>query len=103
MTPSDVDAIDIRANRDRANAEVALRDQIVAGLSKPAGEKALPSILVYDERGLRLFDDISQKAPEYYLFPAEEGILKRYGVDIAKAMHGDAAVGKKMIVELGAG
>lgn len=106
--PSDVHIIDIRAKRNRANDGPNLRDQIAAGLSKPTGQKTLPSILVYDERGLRLFDDISQKAPEYYLFPAEESILRRHGEDIAQAMLMHAVEegnipGGGTLVELGAG
>ena len=99
-----VDIIDIRAKHDRTNDGPALRDQIVAGLSKPSGEKTLPTILVYDERGLRLFDDISQKAPEYYLFPAEESILKQYGAEIALTIcGGESKCNRGTLVELGAG
>ena len=101
--PGDVHIIDIRAKRGRANDSPTLRDQIVAGLSKPTGEKTLPTILVYDERGLRLFDDISQKAPEYYLFPAEESILKQHGAEIAQAMRGSGSIGEETLIELGAG
>lgn len=47
-----------------------LASQIVEGLSKPEGEKELPTILLYDERGLRLYDTITTDAKEYYLFPS---------------------------------
>jgi uncharacterized SAM-dependent methyltransferase len=59
----------------------SLRDDILAGLSKPPGQRTLPTMLLYDETGLRLYDDITVKAPEYYLFGAEENILKTYARD----------------------
>ena len=47
-------------------------------------------MLLYDERGLRLYDDITTEVPEYYyLFRAEEEILKTNADDIVQTMlHG---------------
>lgn len=75
------------------------------GLSRPLGEKELPTILLYDERGLRLYDDITTGAPEYYLFGAEEQILKDSANDIVKIMHGSTneVVSDEVVLELGAG
>ncbi|KAF9452919.1 DUF323 domain-containing protein [Macrolepiota fuliginosa MF-IS2] len=75
------------------------------GLSRDVGQKTLPTILLYDERGLRLYDDITTGAAEYYLFNAEEQILKDHADDIVKVMHGatnNAAAGE-IVLELGAG
>ncbi|KAG6859633.1 hypothetical protein C0995_006377 [Termitomyces sp. Mi166 len=44
--------------------------------STPAGQKELPMMLLYDERGLRLCDDIITKTPEYHFYGVEEEILK---------------------------
>lgn len=74
-------------------------------LSHPVGQKTLPTILLYDERGLRLYDNITTGAPEYYLFGAEEQILKDHADDIVKVMHGStsAPLMDEVILELGAG
>ncbi|KAG5644779.1 hypothetical protein DXG03_007687 [Asterophora parasitica] len=79
--------------------------QVVGGLMRPAGQKQLPTMLLYDERGLRLYDDITTKAPEYYLFGAEEEILKNNADEIVRAMHhGEEYVSvDEVVLELGAG
>ena len=81
-----VQILDIRARRAPASGD-SIRDQIISGLSQSVGCKSLPTLLLYDERGLRLYDAITTDAPEYYLFPAEEQILKTHGADIARTMH----------------
>jgi uncharacterized SAM-dependent methyltransferase len=84
-----------------------LREEILAGLSKPVGQRSLPTILLYDERGLRLYDDVTTHSPEYYLFGAEENILKAYADEIVSAMRGGAAQRAppqdEIVLELGAG
>ena len=62
-------------------------------------------MLLYDERGLRLYDAITTEAPEYYPFPAEEEILKIHGDDIARYMHASnrSKIVNETVVELGAG
>lgn len=105
-----VDIIDIRAHAhsatDRGNTDVFnLHDQILSGLSAPPGQKTLTTLLLYNEQGLRLYDKITTQAPEYYLFAAEEEILKNHGDKIAEYIH--AGVGPEIrgesLVELGAG
>ena len=59
------DAVDVPKD---GNGSADLRDQIIEGLSKPLGQKTLPTMLLYDERGLRLYDAITTDCPEYYLF-----------------------------------
>ncbi|KAF9464118.1 DUF323 domain-containing protein [Collybia nuda] len=85
--------------------EEDISSQIVQGLMHPAGEKHMPTMLLYDERGLRLYDDITREAPEYYLFGAEEEILKNKADEIVRAMHhGDGEVfTDEVVLELGAG
>jgi uncharacterized SAM-dependent methyltransferase len=78
--------------------------EICEGLTQPSGERTLPTILLYDERGLRLYDDITTKAPEYYLFASEEQILRDNGPDIIRLMHGGLPVRSgEVVLELGAG
>ncbi|KAL1690556.1 hypothetical protein GGG16DRAFT_35917, partial [Schizophyllum commune] len=77
--------IDVRAQD--GSAEDNLRARIVDGLSKPLDEKELPTILLYDERGLRLFDAYTTEAKEYYIYGAELEILQNHSDDIVSAMH----------------
>ncbi|KDQ62677.1 hypothetical protein JAAARDRAFT_121841 [Jaapia argillacea MUCL 33604] len=100
--------VDIRARGDsrRVKAENDIINHILAGLSKPSGQRTLPTLLLYDERGLRLYDDITTEAPEYYLFSAEEEILKNNANEIVGAMHCGAtpvAGTEEVVLELGAG
>lgn len=61
-------------------------------------------MLLYDERGLRLYDDITTAAPEYYLFGAEEQILKKHSDDIVQCMHSRGLKqSDEVVLELGAG
>ncbi|CCM05601.1 uncharacterized protein FIBRA_07829 [Fibroporia radiculosa] len=101
-----VNIVNVRARRLALDGEDGIRQQIVAGLSRPVGEKTLPTMLLYDERGLRLYDDITTQAPEYYLFPAEEEIFTNYADEIVRVMHasdGGQLKNDEAVVELGAG
>ncbi|OBZ71213.1 hypothetical protein A0H81_08706 [Grifola frondosa] len=100
-----VHIVDLRANQPTLASSV-IHEQVVSGLSQPTGQKWLPTMLLYDERGLRLYDAITTEAPEYYLFPAEEEILKNRSSDIVRVMHarnGNAEAIEEVVVELGAG
>ena len=105
MAISAVDIVDVRGKHAAANGGTkSMRDQITAGLSRPVGQKNLPTMLLYDERGLRLYDAITTDAEEYYLFPAEEQILKDHAEDIVRSMHSGVGVDRnETVVELGAG
>ncbi len=59
--------------------------------------KTLPPILFYDERGSKLFEDISE-LPEYYLTRTEQAILDRYAPEMATY-----CAGELLLVELGSG
>nr|QBB19872.1 methyltransferase and sulfoxide synthase [Flammulina velutipes] len=61
-------------------------------------------MLLYDEQGLRLYDAITTEAPEYYLFGAEEEILKTRADDIVRVMHAGAGLSAgEVVLELGSG
>jgi dimethylhistidine N-methyltransferase len=70
-------------------------DDVMAGLM--AEPKRLPPKYFYDQRGSRLFEQITQ-LPEYYPTRAEIAILQANGPEIAKLVPADAAM-----VEFGAG
>ena len=105
---SSVDILDMRAPAG-PQAGGSIRDDIVAGLSKPSGEKTIPTLLLYDELGLKIYDEITTDAIEYYLFPAEELILKNKADQIVEVMHsakpqeGSVTSVEEVVVELGAG
>jgi L-histidine N-alpha-methyltransferase len=58
--------------------------------------KSIPAVWFYDERGSRLFEDITQ-LPEYYPTRAERGLLQAHAPAIAGLAKADT------LVELGAG
>jgi uncharacterized SAM-dependent methyltransferase len=99
--------LDLRAHsqHDVADSQIDIRKQILEGLARPGGERELPTLLLYDERGLRLYDDITTEVPEYYLFGAEEEILKTRADDIVGVMHSHegGVVSDEVVLELGAG
>ncbi|KAI0304248.1 histidine-specific methyltransferase, partial [Multifurca ochricompacta] len=91
--------IDVRLNNKSANGEANIRDEVVRGLSQSVNRKTLPTLLLYDEEG-----------PEYYLFAAEENILKNHASDIVNVMRGShnteghrSESVESIILELGAG
>jgi uncharacterized SAM-dependent methyltransferase len=96
--------IDVRLNSNASNGEVNIRDEVIKGLCRPAGQKILPQLLLYDDEGLRIFDEITTGVDDYYIFPAEENLLKRHADDIVRVMHGeeDQPV-EGVVLELGAG
>lgn len=57
----------------------------------------LPTLLLYDEKGLKLFEEITY-TEEYYPTAAEIEVLQVYANDIVKAVEAEA-----FLVELGAG
>jgi len=72
----------------------ALEADVHEGLTAPA--KHLPPIYFYDDRGSRLFDEIT-RLPEYYPTRAERSILENHAKDIA------ARAQATTLIELGAG
>lgn len=86
--------VDIR----RDKKEHSLVTDIYNGL-QPAdgGEKRLPTLLLYDEKGLKLFEKITY-LEEYYLTNAEIEVLERNADAIAKRLQPGS-----IILELGSG
>ncbi|KAK7690156.1 hypothetical protein QCA50_006805 [Cerrena zonata] len=99
-----IEVVDIRNHPHSQNNLIDLRTDIVKGLSRPAGQKTLSTLLLYDERGLQLYDELTTNVPEYYPFLAEEEILKNNAGQIVRAMHGSTDhFNEEVVVELGAG
>lgn len=104
MANSQILDIRVHDGHDPTHHACLLRDDVLEGFAQQAGSKRLPTLLLYDERGLRLYDDITTEAPEYYLFGAEEEILKQHGDEIAQVMHSGRRVeAPEVVLELGAG
>ena len=78
-------------NEDR---RAALERDVLVGLS--LAPKELPPKWFYDERGSRLFDEIT-RLPEYYLTDREREILEVRAAEIARVVELDT------LVELGSG
>ena len=77
---------------------ISLVDDIREKLRPAKGrEKRLPTLLLYDERGLKIFEDITY-LEEYYLTNAEIEVLTTHATKIAESIHEGS-----MIVELGSG
>lgn len=107
---SHIDIIDIRHDA----IEVNLKDEILKSLRPESGIKTLPTLLLYNERGLQLFEevgfDVRRKRSgytnatqitylhEYFLTNAEIEVLESSADSIANAIPSGA-----MIMELGSG
>ncbi|TWU75844.1 hypothetical protein ED733_005205 [Metarhizium rileyi] len=89
-----IDIIDIRSNKVDFN----LKDEVVRMINPTdAGVRKLPTLLLYDERGLQLFEDITY-LDEYYLTNYEIELLEKHSVEIAAQIPEGA-----MVIELGSG
>ncbi len=84
--------IDVHLSPDDVRRQ--MRADAVRGLQ--AAEKTIPPVWFYDERGSRLFEEITQ-LPEYYPTRAERALLERHAPSIAEQAKADT------LVELGAG
>ncbi|KAI1178984.1 histidine-specific methyltransferase [Nemania sp. FL0916] len=88
------DIIDVRSSTNGAD----LRNDLLQKLQPGDGnEKKIPTILLYDEIGLKLFEEITY-LDEYYLTNAEIELLNVGAAEIAERL----APGS-MVVELGSG
>jgi len=72
----------------------AMERDVRSGLT--ARPRQLPPVYFYDDRGSRLFDEIT-RLPEYYPTRAERSILDAHAKDIAQSSEADT------LIELGAG
>lgn len=88
------DIIDIR----RETGEMNILDELRRGLRPDHGaEKTLPTLLLYDEQGLKLFERLTY-LDEYYLTNAEIEVLEKYADRIAERVQPNS-----LVVELGSG
>lgn len=86
--------LDIRRKQTSSSLRKELGEQL---RGERSSEKQLPTILLYDERGLKLFEEITY-LEEYYLTNAEIEALNIHADSIAKEIpHG------AQIIELGSG
>jgi len=86
--------LDIRQEK----LSVSLEDDIFKGLvGKAAGEKTMPTLLLYSAKGLKLFEDITY-LDEYYLTNTEIAVLVKYANAMAERVQ-DGSI----VVELGSG
>ena len=86
--------IDIR----REGSEISILDEMRKMLNPGTGhERRMPTMLLYDEQGLKLFEDITY-LDEYYLTNAEIEVLEKHAADIAQFVQAGS-----QIVELGSG
>ncbi|RKF58593.1 Ergothioneine biosynthesis protein 1 [Golovinomyces cichoracearum] len=90
---SPISITDIRQNIPNFD----LKKELLKYLKITDGPRSLPTILLYNERGLQLFEEITY-LDEYYLTNAEVDILKRSISDITSTMRSGS-----LILELGSG
>src|ERR1700676_4881339 len=84
--------IDVHLSGD--DLRESMERDVRSGLT--ADPKSLPPVYFYDDRGSRLFDEIT-RLPEYYPTRSELSILEAHAKDIARWSDADT------LVELGAG
>lgn len=73
----------------------SLRERIVRGLRQSV--KELPSCLMYDARGARLFEELC-RSPNYSFDRTERAFLRRYGAEIGRCVPA-----RSLLVEYGSG
>jgi hypothetical protein len=81
-----------------AFSNTELKKTILDGLDQPLNCKSVPTYILYDSRGLRLFDEITYLEGEYYLTNAERDILLQRADELV-----DRFTDGSCIFELGAG
>ncbi|KAJ9235084.1 hypothetical protein DTO207G8_8919 [Paecilomyces variotii] len=92
--PNDIDIIDIR----QEELELSLGKEIVRGLNPQDGRpRSLPTILLYDTEGLKLFEQITY-LEDYYLTNAEIEVLLTHARSIVDRIPDNA-----QLIELGSG
>jgi uncharacterized SAM-dependent methyltransferase len=89
-----VDIVNIHQN----DVEFSLVNEIHKGINPPAGtKKSMPTMLLYDANGLKLFEEITY-LEEYYLTNAEIEVLNRNAKRIIERIPDNA-----QLLELGSG
>jgi uncharacterized SAM-dependent methyltransferase len=93
-----MDVIASALGRKRQFAPPSVVSAVVQGLA--AGSRALPTWLLYDDRGSELYHQIATAVPEYYFPRIERSILERHAARIIERASDNRPVS---LVELGAG
>ncbi|KAB8203611.1 Aldehyde/histidinol dehydrogenase [Aspergillus parasiticus] len=94
LSPKTVDIVNIFQN----DVEFSLVNEIHKGISPPAGvRKSMPTMLLYDANGLKLFENITY-VKEYYLTNAEIEVLETNSRRIVERIPDNA-----QLLELGSG
>ncbi|KAK3353194.1 C-type lectin protein [Lasiosphaeria hispida] len=88
-----VDIIDIR----QAVVEINLKAEVLSMFHSKDAPRRLPTLLLYDERGLQLFEGITY-LEEYYLTNDEIELLRSSAAEMVKSIPSGA-----MVIELGSG
>ncbi len=57
LTSSSIGIIDIRHNA----VEINLKEEILSSLKATPGSKSLPTLLLYDQRGLQIFEEVRSR------------------------------------------
>ncbi|CAM1503087.1 Fc.00g078630.m01.CDS01 [Cosmosporella sp. VM-42] len=107
---SSLDIIDIRGE----HVEINLKEELISLFNPKDGPRTLPTLLLYDEKGLQIFEDVSSSHPEprllmlmpwkityldeYYLTDYEIEVLKQSSMEIARKIPDGS-----MVIELGSG
>ena len=90
--------IDIRESKEMGSLKNEIFNMFVDVKPSQEGEgRALPTLLLYDAQGLKLFERITY-LDEYYLTKSEIAILTRWAKDIAERIPDEC-----VIIELGSG
>ncbi|KAI0336011.1 hypothetical protein GY45DRAFT_1238816 [Cubamyces sp. BRFM 1775] len=84
---NDIPILDVRQGDNAASAtdHESIRDQILAGLAHP-GTKKWPTAVLFDERGLKLYDAKVTQAPQYYPYQAEMRILRAHAGEVVQSI-----------------
>ncbi|KAL4764730.1 DUF323 domain protein [Aspergillus foveolatus] len=94
LSPKRVDIVDIRGN----DMQYSLVNEIQKGLNPPNGtRRSLPTMLLYDSEGLKLFEKITY-LDEYYLTNAEIEVLETHSRRLVEKIPSNA-----QLLELGSG
>jgi uncharacterized SAM-dependent methyltransferase len=88
--------IDIRGNAAESNTTEHLQRRIAQGLTRQP--KSIPTMVLYDDKGLEIFDQITY-CKDYYLTDAEIDILKTHSAELVRDYVREGSV----LIELGCG
>jgi uncharacterized SAM-dependent methyltransferase len=88
--------LNIRSDKEDVQLKESLEQNIRTACHED-GEAALPDLLLWDEKRLRYFEEVTY-TPSYYLTNEEIGLLERHNYQIAEHIPSGS-----MLVELGSG